>query len=458
MSDFNVGDIVILTNYYGIDKDLKQYPLGTKFIIFDVVKKSGTNKSYCVCRIQYDSERKMYNMPFDCLRKFEKNQRVNWSEFRQSIKISWTDLVDDPSEKFNILLPQIMKKIIMIPKADQQIRMLMSVLSQYSLSMDSFPISAFIGSPGCGKSKLGLFLCELYGNKYPYNPSGSDITQAALKRKLDAMLGTSINELPAMFYMDDLNANTLNDLLFTLFKRGTDRGNTIEIAGQIGKEIMAFRIDCPKVFSSIHKIWLDDKYKELARRIIYFEFKPYLQWFDDDHSEFYQDVLPENIISVESINWLGIQQKFYDFWENEDTYNRLIEIKRQLQKYKKHGISKQLFNMSFDLISIGVLCGYYDSIENACNDFRNYWKKMRDENNKGKSIIETIIDNYLIEVNKINADHIISERLNNYLRDIIKSDNLETKVTYQEVKMIMNNRNYYLEYDPKINQLIWSKK
>src|SRR6476646_1048984 len=166
---------------------------------------------------------------------------IDWDAVRLSSKIHWSELVDDPTEPFPALLPQLLRATTLIPAMDRQSARIMAGLSMYSVACSFYPIFACVGRrPGIGKSKL----CELVTKFYDgLTMTGSDITAAGIKRKINASMfhdpskGRQIshNERSTVFVFDDVMPQLLlrdEGLLYTLLKRGIERGGTVEMAAK----------------------------------------------------------------------------------------------------------------------------------------------------------------------------------------------------------------------------------
>jgi len=310
---------------------------------------------------------------------------VDWDAIRLSSKIHWTELVDDPTEPFPVLLPQVLKAITLIPDMDRQAARIMAGLSMYSVACSFYPIFACVGKqPGIGKSKLCELVTEFYEG---VTITGSDITASGIKRKInqsmfhDPAKGREIshNEKSTVFVFDDIMPQLLlrdEGLLYTLLKRGIERNGTVEMASRDSPMgIITFYVGCPKWISSISKFWLQPQFSEMHRRIIWIEFKHYKEWKEKDFSQFYSDCEPENIVSISDVDWSGLPGHFKSYWNDPEVYTQFAEIKGKIRNKRKHGISKEHWQISTDLIATGVTCGYWENLDDAIADIKGYWEQ-----------------------------------------------------------------------------------
>jgi hypothetical protein len=92
----------------------------------------------------------------------ESENKINWDDVSNSDKTHYFEILDDciPFE-FNTVLPQIINTCFRLPNPRYQLPRLLSFLSCYSLAMSNYPIGAFIGKAGSGKSAMGNFYCDL---------------------------------------------------------------------------------------------------------------------------------------------------------------------------------------------------------------------------------------------------------------------------------------------------------
>ncbi len=97
MTDFKIDDIVELIDNNISNKKITSMAIGTRFIIFNVRNIPEKNECYCECYLQLGGRKSLYKIPFHCLAIYVPKKRINWSEFRENVKVPCIDLVDDPT-------------------------------------------------------------------------------------------------------------------------------------------------------------------------------------------------------------------------------------------------------------------------------------------------------------------------------------------------------------------------
>jgi hypothetical protein len=287
-----------------------------------------------------------------------------------------------------------------------------------------------------------------YGGKFPYNPSGSDITQAAMKRKIDLCRyehpESKMYPRSAILYFDDLSPSLLNDFIFTLLKRGVAKGATIEIASRENNGVISFNIDCPKAFSSVHRVWEIPEYQELKRRVLVFNFD-HIENLSSEDISYYQNY---NFMTTDSIDFNGLNNEFKLFWHNDDTLEKYKRFKRSLSKIK-HDIPKQLFTLSLDVMATGLTCEYYENINDCVDDFADYWSNHYKQS---ESEVINILKTYLSGKLEINPNI-----LKDYLDKKTQANQCD-KISYNQLKLLMSELDYSLIFDPLNAENMWIKR
>jgi hypothetical protein len=146
------------------------------------------------------------------------------------------------------------------------------------------PYLFLFGRSGSGKSTIGKLIANLHG----VSITSSSDTFAAIRNNLELRRTETIfidsddpkffnpraKTVPANTIMvwDDIDPTVFNAKgdLYRLFKFGYDKScDTIQIAdGLITGQNATFRCFCPKVFSSIHPMHLQEAFLELRRRLV----------------------------------------------------------------------------------------------------------------------------------------------------------------------------------------------
>lgn len=262
------------------------------------------------------------------------------------------------------------------------------------------PYMFFWGVSGSGKSTTGKLIAKLHGVQI----TSSGDTFAAIRNSLSdrkrvcVEIPTTIGDLKttmpkevegnAFMVWDDIDPSifTTNVDIYRLFKFGYDKScDTIEVSSEETGKNIKFRCFCPKVFSSIHALHLQENLKELRRRLIVIPTKRIEDLTSQRRQELEidNDKWEDNLIDVDNINWAGFEKLFADFWSLE-LAQLYLQNRQMLTKYIK-GLNSQERAISIDLITTGVTTGIWNDEDEAIADVKRYWKWFRGEINIGES-------------------------------------------------------------------------
>lgn len=279
------------------------------------------------------------------------------------------------------------------------------------------PYLFLYGISGSGKSTIGKLITHLYGIKIT---SSSD-TFAAIRNALDERKTKQIivyskheNDVIPMaktvpvntcMVWDDIDANTFlsNEQIYRLFKFGYDvTCDTIQISSINTGENMTFRCFCPKTFSSIHPIHLNENLKELRRRLIVVPTKKIEDISDERLAELgvNRDNWHSNILDIDSISWNGFSGLFHNFWSLE-LAQLYLENRRLLSTYLK-GYTSAERAISIDLLNTGITSGIWSDEDEAIADVKAYWNWLRGEVKMGDSPLAQLLTD-LVKTEEKNA-------------------------------------------------------
>ena len=196
-----------------------------------------------------------------------------------SYRDTWRDIYDDSlSLPANLL--RILKKTIYLPED------FYDLVATYFLLPSALcrvvPYLFLHGQSGSGKSTVAKVASYLHG----IDINSSSDTFAGIRNSLNRRRWGQVEvpsgdpkypsyykevELNTCMVWDDVDSAvfTNNPDLYRLFKFGYDRSTDkiILSSGETGINL-EFRCFCPKIFSSISPLHLDDRFKELRRRLI----------------------------------------------------------------------------------------------------------------------------------------------------------------------------------------------
>lgn len=306
-------------------------------------------------------------------------RRRDYRGARKKSKKSWETISGKP--EFPQKLQDILRRSVILPRQSFQELLILSYLMVPAIKCDQIPLMFSQGKPGCGKSLIGLLSTYLHGTSFV----GSTSTATSLRNTADSIrkynsevsANVASNEKPCYsLAWNDVFPEMLfaNDCaLLTLLKLGVDRSSVITKAGaEKGNE--EFWVFGPKIFSSISMLLSDPRAAELKRRTLCIEHKPSTEMSGEDWDSLNRELVKEDLIIYRNYDWDSIQDALIDYWDDDDSLDRWDETAEALDGYGKHGMERPLFEMCFDLIVCGVVCGYFSTVQEACKHWKAYWQ------------------------------------------------------------------------------------
>jgi hypothetical protein len=175
--------------------------------------------------------------------------------------------------------------------------------------------------------------------------------------------------------------------LYRLFKFGSNRATDkiILSSKEIG-ENLEFHCFCPKIFSSISPLHLDDRFRELRRRLIVIPCRRVEELADERKSELNIEdgSWQSNLLDLDTWDWKGFNTVFDDFWDI-DLASAFVTIRRVLSQTAK-GLSSQQRSISLDLLACGITSGVWTDEEVALDRIKTYWKWYKAETEKNTGL------------------------------------------------------------------------
>jgi energy-coupling factor transporter ATP-binding protein EcfA2 len=303
---------------------------------------------------------------------------------------TWRDVYDD-----NLSLPNnlssILKRTVFLPQD------FYDVITAYLLLPSALcrvvPYLFLYGQSGSGKSTLAKLASYLHG----VGINSSSDTFAGIRNSLNKRRHTQL-EMPSddpkypSFYKeverntcmvwDDIDASvfTNNPDLYRLFKFGYDRStDKITLSSSETGVNLEFHCFCPKVFSSISPLHLDDRFKELRRRMIVIPCKRVEELPEERLVEL--GVTRNNwqlrLIDIAAYDWTGLDKEFDKFW-NMDMGAMFLSTRKMLSVYNL-GFNSQQSAISFDLLTTGLTVGLWDEIDEGIERLQIYWDWFKQE-------------------------------------------------------------------------------
>jgi hypothetical protein len=316
----------------------------------------------------------------------ERANRPDYKQFRADATDSWEEYYNDElslADNFKNLLSE----CVILPSASVQVPIAVAYAMIPSAMANIVPILFSQGVKGSGKSTVGVLIAALHGEID--NILSATTTFAALRNHLDSIRYydpiSKQYEKNCCLIWDDISHETLNKPdIYSMLKSGYNRKTeVIEIAGSEGENIR-FRTFSLKVMSSVKPFYAFSKYSELNRRCIVLKFKPFESFTTLERADAGVD-FDFNInkrLDPDSINWDGFNDKFNEFWDDQERLAAYASLKKELLRRKKtfevpKSISGEQWTISVDLLCTGVISGIWDSLSSGLEGIASYWEWHR---------------------------------------------------------------------------------
>lgn len=323
---------------------------------------------------------------------------------------TWREVYD-----YNLSLPEnvlsIFKKSVYLPYD------FYNLLAVYCLLPSALcrvlPYLFLYGQSGSGKSTTSKLFSYMHG--VPVDSSGSSF--AGVRNSLNERrhgwaevvdehdkerTWNKPVERNTIMVWDDIDTNVFSKYpdLYRMFKFGYDRRtDKIIISSEKTGENLEFHCFCPKVFSSISPLHLDDRFKELKRRLIVIPCRRIEEISPERRIELgiIFDNWQSNLIDIDAYNWKGFNLEFDSFW-NYDTASIFVSTRNSISETVR-GLNSQQRAISLDLIACGITCGIWSDAEEAVDELKTYWQwfKQETEANAG---LEQLLKEYLQQEQK----------------------------------------------------------
>lgn len=262
------------------------------------------------------------------------------------------------------------------------------------------PYLFLYGQSGSGKSSLAELARHLHGVKI----NGSNDTFAGIRNDLNARR-RGVVEIPndsevfpvlhkeveknTFMVWEDISNKTFssNPEIYNMFKFGYNRStDRITISSDKIGENMEFRCFCPKVFSSISPLHLNDMFRELRRRLIVIPCQKLEEIHPDRKAELNisNDNWHSKYLDVFAYDWEGFPKLFDEYWNIENA-GKFVQAKKSAQANTK-GLTSQQRAISIDLIACGIATGIWTSLDHALERVKTYWDWFKLETEKSASL------------------------------------------------------------------------
>jgi energy-coupling factor transporter ATP-binding protein EcfA2 len=314
---------------------------------------------------------------------------------------TWRDIYDDSLSLPENLL-SILKRTTFLPHD------FYDIITAYFLLPSALcrvvPYLFLYGQSGSGKSTLAKMASYLHG----IDINSSSDTFAGIRNGLNERRETHIEissddpKYPSVYkkverntcmVWDDVDSTvfTNNPDIYRLFKFGYDRStDKIVLSSDKVGENLEFRCFCPKVFSSISPLHLDDRFKELKRRLIVIPCKRIEELSDERRAEMGvgRDNWQSKLLDISAYDWKGFDKVFDEFWDYEMA--SVFTVTRKELSCQLRGLNSLQRAISLDLIATGVACGIWEDGEIALERLRAYWKWFKKETEENAGLSELL--------------------------------------------------------------------
>jgi ABC-type oligopeptide transport system ATPase subunit len=325
------------------------------------------------------------------------------------------------------------------------------------------------GRSGSGKSTIGKLISYLHG----ITITSSSDTFAAIRNTLEQRRKQQIdiviipNDLSiapytipkmvtanTMMVWDDIDPTvfSVKGDIYRLFKFGYDKScDTIQIASglELPGQNVSFRCFCPKVFSSIHPLHLQEQFAELQRRLIVIPTK-LLEEIDSQRKlelGVADSLWEQQLINLDDYRWNEFSNSFKEYWNLEQA-EKYLQTKKALSLTVK-GITSKQRAISIDLLTTGIVTGIWDDEFEAIADIKQYWQWFKGEVEIGESPLSKLLGDLISRERKNAFNGGIEFALSNQLLrascDIwYQQGQLLDRPSSKTIQMVMSELGYRL--------------
>ena len=228
---------------------------------------------------------------------------------------------------------------------------------------------------------------------------------------------------------DDIDASVFGKSpdLYRLFKFGSNKAtDKIVLSSKETGVNLEFHCFCPKVFSSISPLHLDDQFRELRRRLIVVPCRRIEELSDVRKAELNvtNDNWQSKLLDLDIYDWKGFSEVFNKFW-NMDMAKAFISIRRLLHENVK-GLGSQQRAISLDLMTTGIVTGVWQDETIALKQIKAYWKWFKTETEKNAGLGSLLADFIKLETKNASNGNRPLEVYTADLRNQVNGNQLKT--------------------------------
>lgn len=272
------------------------------------------------------------------------------------------------------------------------------------------PYLFLYGQSGSGKSTVAKIASYLHG----VSINSSSDTFAGIRNSLDKRRNAVV-EVPSSnplfptvhkeverntcMVWDDISSQTFTSQpeLYNMFKFGYDRTtDKIILSSKEVGENLEFRCFCPKIFSSISPLHLNDTFRELRRRMIVIPCKRVEELSDERKADLRIDTndWQGKLLDLTAYDWKGFNRKFDEFWDVNMA--RCFVDTRKIISKSCRGLTSQQRAISIDLLSCGIAIGIWSDEDVAIERVKVYWDWFKQETERNAGL-GTLLKGYIAQ-------------------------------------------------------------
>ena len=382
------------------------------------------------------------------------------------ISNTWREIYDDSfSLPLNVLC--ILRQSILLPHN------FYDIIAAYFLLPSALcrviPYLFLHGQSGSGKSTVAKIASYLHN----VTINSSSDTFAGIRNSLDSRrkgyaevldpddpekTWSKYVERNTCMVWDDINSQTFTSQpnLYNMLKFGTDKSTSkIILSSKEVGDNLEFECFCPKIFSSITPLHLDDRFRELKRRLIVIPCKRVEELPDERKEELglLDDNWQSRLLDLTAYDWKGFSEEFDKFWDIPMA--ELFLANRSVLAKSVKGLTSQQRAISLDLLATGITSGIWGDENTAIERIKAYWKWFKQETEKSAGL-GGLLKDYIKQEEK-NAKNggrplqIHTHELRNRVDNWVTQGWLFEKPKSAQVKEMM------LDLGMRLQQGIWSK-
>lgn len=370
--------------------------------------------------------------------------KFSFQSFRES-QFEFLGNLWDESLLLSTNFINLLKESVVIPHADLQLPIIAAYALTPSAMATIVPLLFVQGKKGSGKS----ILCSLIAALHNVPVMSAATTFAALRNHFNSSRWEQPEicrgEKNTCLLLDNVNRDTLNnENLYTMLLNGYNRKTDIISISKGNGENMEFRVFGLKVLSSIHPVYTQSKYSELARRCVVVKCKPFEEFTiaEKESIEIEADFTISDKIDIENYDLSILHNQFKEFWRDESNLIQYTMLKRQFGGRKKPFKLPKVINgarwtISLDLLVTGIVTGIWDNPDEGVEALGNYWQWNEDNIMKNDSALHKVLSDFIDSETRL-IDKANKEFGSEVIPKEINPDKLKKHVTWASSKGMLD--------------------